>query len=113
MFIQVRCQNYCIFLQVGDVFMTEIQDMASHFPYMTAPGNHGKLCKLLPYEPRSQKTGLRGFPTRCDTNQSVQSRKQARSLKFWIKVEEELYYPRIENKDADELRSDYEADLRL
>lgn len=25
---------------VGDVFMQEIEEMASHFPYMTAPGNH-------------------------------------------------------------------------
>ena len=27
--------------QVGDVFMQRIQKMASHIPYMTAPGNHG------------------------------------------------------------------------
>ena len=32
-------------------------------------------------------------PTRSDTNQAVQSQKQARSLKFWVYVEEELYYP--------------------
>ena len=33
------------------------------------------------------------FPNRSDTNQAVQSQKQARSLKFRIEVEEELYYP--------------------
>ena len=32
--------------------------------------------------PRSEKTGLRGFPTRPDTNRSVQPQKIARGLKF-------------------------------
>ena len=53
------------------------------------------------------------FPTRSDTNQPVQAQKRARSLKFRIKVEEELYYPSSENKGADQLRSYCEADLRL
>ena len=44
------------------------------------------------------------FPNRSDTNQAVQSQKQARSLKFQIEVEEELYYPSSENKGADQLR---------
>ena len=44
------------------------------------------------------------FPTRSDTNRPVQSQKMARSLKFWSKVEEELYYPSSENKGADQLR---------
>ena len=37
----------------------------------------------------------------------------ARSLKFRIKEEEELYYPSSENKGAGQLRSYCEADLRL
>ena len=45
------------------------------------------------------------FPNRSDTNWAVQAQKQARSLKFWSKVEEELYYPSSENKGADQLRS--------
>ena len=53
------------------------------------------------------------FPTRSDPNRLVQSQKRARSLKFWIQVEEELYYPSSENKGADQLRSDCEAVLRL
>ena len=53
------------------------------------------------------------FPTRSDTNRTVQLQKQARSLKFWLYVEEELYYPSSENKGADQLRSYCEADLRL
>ena len=53
------------------------------------------------------------FPNRSDTNQSVQAEKRARSLKFRIYVEEELYYPSSENKGADQLRGDREADLRL
>ena len=35
-------------------------------------------------EPRCEKTGLWGFPTRSDTNQAVQSQRTARGLKFWI-----------------------------
>ena len=32
-----------------------------------------------------------GFPTRSNTNQPVQSQKQARGLKFWVEVEEILH----------------------
>ena len=53
------------------------------------------------------------FPNRSDTNQAAQPQKQARSLKFWSSVEEQLYYPSSENKGADQLRSYCEADLRL
>ena len=35
-------------------------------------------------EPRCEKTGLRGFPTRTDTNRSVLPQKIARGLKFRI-----------------------------
>ena len=44
------------------------------------------------------------FPNRSDTNRPVQSQKRARSLKFGILVEEELYYPSSENKGTDQLR---------
>ena len=47
--------------------------------------------------------------TRSNTNQAVQSRNKARSLKLCIQVEEELHYPSGENKGADHR----EADLRL
>ena len=53
------------------------------------------------------------FPNRPDTNRPVQAQKMARGLKFWIKIEEELYYTCSENKDADQLRGYREADLRL
>ena len=53
------------------------------------------------------------FPNRSDRNQAVQSQKQARSLKFQIQEEEELYYLYSENKGADQLCSYCEADLRL
>ena len=52
-------------------------------------------------------------PTRSDTNRSVQSQKQARSLIFRICEEEELYYPCSENKGADQLCSYCTADLYL
>ena len=43
------------------------------------------------------------FPNRSDTNRPVQAKKRASSLKFRIKVEEELHYPTSENKGADQL----------
>ena len=54
-----------------------------------------------------------GFLTMSDTNRPVQSQKKARILKFWVEVEEELYYPSSENKGADQLCSYCKADLRL
>ena len=50
-----------------------------------------------------QMSRLMGKPTmwfsnRYDINQSVQAQDQARSLKFWIQEEEELYYPCSEIK---------------
>ena len=53
------------------------------------------------------------FPNRSDTNRPVQSQKKAIHLKFPIQVEEKLYYPSSENKGADQLRGNREADLRL
>ena len=57
------------------------------------------------------------FPTRYDINRSVQSQKRARSFKFQIEEEEELFYPSSENKSADQLCSyctaDCTADLTL
>ena len=53
------------------------------------------------------------FPNRSDTNRPVRAQERARSLKFRIEVEEELYYPSSENKGADQLRGYREADLRL
>ena len=53
------------------------------------------------------------FPNGSDTNQAVQSQKQARSVKFRIEEEEEVYYPCSENKGADQLGGYREADLRI
>ena len=38
------------------------------------------------FEPRCEKTGLRGFPTRSDTNRAVQPQKLAKGWKFRIYV---------------------------
>ena len=54
-----------------------------------------------------------GFPTKSDTNWAVQLQKMARGLKFRIEEVEILYYPCSENKGADQLRGNREADLRL
>ena len=52
-----------------------------------------------------------GFLTRSNTKQAVQSQKMARSFKFLIKEEEELYYICSENKVTDQLRGNLAADL--
>ena len=46
-------------------------------------------------------------------SQPVQSQKIARSCKFRMKEEEELYYQCSENKGADKLRGYREVDLRI
>ena len=46
-----------------------------------------------------------------DPNLLVQSRKQAISLKFWMQVKKEFYYPYRENKGADQLCSSVTAQL--
>ena len=51
--------------------------------------------------------------TRSKTNQAAQPLEMARGLKFCIKEVEVLHYPSSENKGADQLRGDREADLRL
>ena len=48
-----------------------------------------------------------------DTNWPVQSQKQARRLKFWIKEEEGLYDLYSDNKEADQLCNCCTADLHL
>ena len=53
------------------------------------------------------------FPTRSDTIKALQIQKMARGLKFRIYKVEGLYYLCSENKGADQLRSNREADLRL
>ena len=53
------------------------------------------------------------FPNRSDTNRSVQSLKQVRSLKFWIEEEEEVYDPCSENKGADQLRGRFAVTAKL
>ena len=45
------------------------------------------------YEPSREITQQFGFPTRSDTDRSVLSQKDARSLKLKIYVVEEWYYP--------------------
>ena len=53
------------------------------------------------------------LPTWSDTNQTVQPQKMARDLKFRILEVEGLCYLCSENKGADQLRGNLEADLRL
>ena len=54
-----------------------------------------------------------GFPTRSETNQTVQPQKMIRGLNFWIKEEEGLVYLCSENEGADPLCGFRAADLRL
>ena len=65
-------------------------------------------------EPRREKTGLRGFRQGLTQTGLYSLRKNNnRILKFLVYVEEELYYPCSENKDAEQLCSYCIADLRL
>ena len=58
------------------------------------------------YKPLNEKNNNLGIhPTMSDTNQAIQSQKQARSLKFQIYKEEEVFYQYSENKGADQLHS--------
>ena len=59
---------------------------------------------ILLFEPRCEKSGLRGLRP---------GPKMARGLKFRIQVEEGLCYQCSENKGPDQLRGYREADLRL
>ena len=54
-----------------------------------------------------------GVSDRSDINWSVNSQEKARSLKFVTYDEEKCYYPRSENKGANQLCSYCTADLRL
>ena len=42
-----------------------------------------------------------------------QSQKQARGLKFWLEMKDDLFYPSSENKGVGQLSSYRTADLRL
>ena len=65
------------------------------------------------YMSRFMRKPTMWFPNRSDTNWTVLSQKMARSLKFQIYVEEELYYPCSKCKGADQLCSYCETDLHL
>ena len=61
--------------------------------------SHGGICVYINiFEPRHDKTCLREFPTRPDTNRPAQPLKLARNLKFRIEKLEILYYPRSEQQ---------------
>ena len=66
---------------------------------------HDQATTCTLFEPRCEKTGLRGFP--------VQSLNMTRGLIFRIQEVEGLYYLYGEDKGADQLRGYREADLRL
>ena len=54
-----------------------------------------------------------GFLSRSDKKRPTHLQTKARILKFWIEVEEDLYYLCSETKGADQLCSCCTADVRL
>ena len=66
---------------------------------------HQSILTLVYYPSLRRRKPTIWFLTRSNINRPVQSQKRARSLKFQIKQEEELYYPCSENKGADQLCS--------
>ena len=65
------------------------------------------------YEPRHDKTCLREFPTRPDTNRPAQPQKIARVLKIWLKNLEILYYLSSEEQRRWSDCADAQSELRL
>ena len=99
--IQVRFKTACTVIETG--YGLEVLNV----------GTREILPSRQPYLSRVMKKPTFWFSTRSDTNQAVQSQKMARGLKFRFKREEGLYYLCSENKGADQLRGNHEADLRL
>ena len=64
-------------------------------------------------EPRHEKTCLREFPTRSDSNRPAQPQKLAWGLKFWIQKLETLHYLGSEQQRHWSDCADAQADLRL
>ena len=64
------------------------------------------------FEPCHEKTGL-GISDQVLHKPAIHPQEKARNLKFWVYIEEELYYPCSENKGADQLCSYCTADLGL
>ena len=64
-------------------------------------------------EPRREKPGLQGFRPGLTQPELTCTGDVTRGGKCWIKKVEELFYPRSENKAADQIRSCCEAALRL
>ena len=70
---------------------------------------------FTPYEPRCEKTGLRGFRPGPTQTRLYNYTRWPETRIFRIKELEGLYYLNVcsENKGADQLRGYREADLRL
>ena len=64
-------------------------------------------------EPRHEKTCLREFPTRSDSNRPAQLQKLAWGLKFWLQKLETLHYLGSEQQRRWSDCADAQADLRL
>ena len=90
---QKVCVLVCTFIQRGYKFYDLIFLFVSYVSYKSR---------------EARKTGLQSSRPGL-----TQTGKQARSLKFRVQEEDELYYPCSENKDADQLCSYCRADVRL
>ena len=100
-------QNFC---STVDIFHLSVGKMIPSFlflPYLFMMQNVYFTCdhrcflsKL--FEPRHEKTCLREFPTRPDTNRPARPQKLARVSKFRLYNLGILYYLSSENKGADQ-----------
>ena len=72
-----------------------------------------KIPVTIIFEPTHEKTNKLGFRHGPTQTGMYSHRKKARSLKLWVKVEDEFNFPCGENKGADQLCSYCTADLRL
>ena len=107
MLARYQCQLY----ETPGYASVRLRNQINKYTCITPPQCH--YTKIVSYLSLCVRKPIIWVPTRSDTNRTVQSQNSARNLKFRIKEEEGLYYPCRENKGADHLRSNCEADLRL
>ena len=106
-------QNSCFCHIIKEVFLTFAFKVFSQNFYRSLRESFEIMCINFVSHLSCVVRKLTLFSNRSDTNQAVQEQNLAGSLKFWIKEEEELYYPDSENKCADQFHSFCETDLRF
>ena len=94
--VHEHMENCFTYLDIQVIKMTPLAQEKSGFNH-----SFSKLPICYSYEMSRIVRKPTMFPTRSDINLPVQTKRKARISKFWVQVEEELYYPCNKNKGAD------------